>query len=241
MKRYLLTVLLFSMSSASFAETIEFPEDELATESVLPVFEKVEAVKNRTVETQNRFEIGVGGGMNLNEALYNPYHMDAIAVYHFDRVHAMNLTGVFFMDGISSYGEQLKSGDNGNLNGVKFDPGMAPHPKYLLLANYQFNAYYGKISVTKQTIVNLNLSGYAGLGTIGLDSGNKVAIDFGLGQDFFFTKNFGIRADLRMYIYQGPNPTSIQLTPGTPKPSASAFGNSTFYNTMLSVVGIFIL
>ncbi len=239
MKRYLLVLLFLVLGSAAFAETIEFPEDELATESVLPIFEKVEAVKNRTVETEKRFEVGFGGGMNLNEALYNPYHLDAMAVYHFDRVNAVNLVGVFFMDGLSTYGEQLKRGEG--LNGTSYDPSLAPHPKSLLLANYQFNAYYGKISVTKQTVVNLNLSGYAGIGTIGLDSGNKMALDFGLGQDFFFTKHFGIRADLRMYIYQGPNPASRTLVTGSAKPPASSFGNSTFYNTMLSVVGIFIL
>lgn len=240
MKRQLIYLLLFCISSFATAETIEFPDEELATESVLPVFEKVEAVKSRNYETVGRFELGVGGGMNLNEALYNPYHLDFMGVYHFTRIHAINVVGIMFMDGISTYGQQLKSGQG--LNGTSFDPSLAPHPKSLLLVNYQFNAYYGKISVTKQTVMNLNLSGYAGLGTIGLDSaGQKIALDFGLGQDFFFAKNFGLRADLRMYIYQGPNPISRTLTTGSPKPSASSFGNSTFYNTMLSVVGIFIL
>ena len=56
--------------SFSFAEVIEFPDEDLATETVLPVFENKVAVKNRLIELEGRFEAGFQLGATLNEAFY---------------------------------------------------------------------------------------------------------------------------------------------------------------------------
>ena len=57
----LFSFIVFAAFTAR-AETIEFPEEELSTESVLPVFDKKVVVRQRAVKTAGRFEIGVGGG-----------------------------------------------------------------------------------------------------------------------------------------------------------------------------------
>jgi hypothetical protein len=53
------TILAFIICAASPyapAETIEFPEEELATESVLPVFDKTVVVRNRTITRAGRVD-----------------------------------------------------------------------------------------------------------------------------------------------------------------------------------------
>ncbi len=43
----------------------------------------------------------------------------------------------------------------------------------------------------------------AGLGYLNMDPLNTVAFNVGVGQNFFFTKSFGLRADLRLMIFSG--------------------------------------
>jgi outer membrane beta-barrel protein len=228
--------LLLSVFSAWAEDPIEVPEEELARETTLPVFGKRRAVLNRSVITERRIEVGAGVGLEMNEPYYEDMMFGAQATYNFNETNALNLQGLFWMEGLSNYGEQLKAGGRFQ----KFDADKAPHPAWALMANYQFIAYYGKISVTKRTVMNLNLFGLAGLGYLNMDTVNTVAFNVGVGQNFFFTKNFGVRADLRLMIFQGPDATSQRLTPAD-SPAASAFDDRIYYNTQLALAGIFIL
>lgn len=236
-KSLVLHLLVLMISVPAFAEDpIEVPDEELARETTLPVFDKRRAVLNRSVLTEGRLEFAAGAGLEMNEPYYNDLMFGAQGTYNFDETNALNVQGLFWSDGLSSYGEQLKLGETH----PKFDAIKAPHPKWALMANYQFIAYYGKISITKGTVMNLNLFGILGAGYLNLDPLNTVAFNFGVGQNFFFTKRFGLRADLRLMVYQGPDATSLDLGP-TSNPSASAFEDRIYYNTQLALAAVFIL
>ena len=234
-KSILLLLGLLTGSVAYADDSLEFPEEELARETVLPVFQTRRVVLNRNVITDKRLEFGGGVGLEMNE----PYYADVMgqiqATYNISDVHAINVQGLLWQGGLSDYGTQLKAGGPKFL---PFDATNAPHPKYALMANYQFVAYYGKISLTKRTVMNLNLFALAGAGYLNLDSQNTIAANVGLGQNFFFTRHFGVRVDLRVFMYQGPNPPS----PGDPKiPSPAAYEDRIFYNTQLGLTGIIVL
>ena len=231
-------MVLLSFSLAK-ADTIEFPEEELATETVLPVFENQRGVLNRTVVTEGRFEVGAGAGLALNEPFFNPINAHLQSTYHFSELHAVNLYGFFFLPGLSQYGEQLRTADN---LGNPFDAGEAPAPQSLLLASYQIQAFYGKISLTKKSVMNLALVGLVGAGLMGLDSGGSVpALNIGFAQKFYFTKNLALRFDFRLVGFQGPDPTSQDLTPGGDAPEAGDFDEELFFNTYLSAGFVFLL
>lgn len=238
---FVLLILLFSGWTA-FAEDIEFPEEELARETVLPVFDKRRVVLNRNVVTAKRLELGLGTGLEMNEPYYSDAMFSAQGTYNYSDTSAINVQGLYWTDGLSSYGEQLKAGTkiNGGTSKVYFDAMKAPHPRFGLFANYQFVAYYGKISVSKQTVMNLNLFGLAGLGYINMDQTGSVALNLGAGQNFFFTKSVGVRLDLRYLIFQGPNATTQSLQPND-HPSVSSFGNRIYYNAQIGASVIVIL
>lgn len=231
----LVALLLFFSAQSSFAATdkIEVPEDELATETVLPVFLKKNMVLNRHVTQEKNFELGIGGGMNLNEPYYNQMNVLLLGTYYFTNIHALNFAGTYYMQGLSNYGEQLKSGEGieGGVNNG-FDASKAPSPQYSLLANYQYTAYYGKISLTKQTVMNLSLFGYVGAGVFSTSSKTVPAVDIGLGQNFYFSPSWGMRFDLKMVAYKGPDATSQSLRP-VDNPSAGSFTDRYFFNTYL--------
>src|SRR5882757_3096626 len=103
---WILMVLLIGLNA--FAEDIEVPEEELARETTLPVFSKRRIVLNRNVVTTEKFEFGAGAGWQLNEPYYNNLMFGVQGTYNFTDVSAVNVQGLFWNKGLSSYGEQLK-------------------------------------------------------------------------------------------------------------------------------------
>ena len=235
-------VLALFIGAHAFAEDIEVPEEELARESTLPVFHKRRAVLNRSVLTEKRFEVGLGGGFQMNEPYYNNYMFGGQATYNYDDTSALNVQGLFWLPGMSSYGNQLNTPPDPKAVSPhrQFDASKAPHPQWAVIANYEYIAYYGKISVTKQGVMNLNTFGLAGIGYLNMGAISTAALNLGLGQNFFITNNIGLRWDLRWLIFQGPDATSHNLGP-TDKPSAGDFSNRMFYNNQLDLGLVFIL
>lgn len=232
-------VFLFGLGSVASADTIEFPEEELATETVLPVFENQRGVLNRRVTTAGRIELGGGAGLTLNEAFFEPINFNLQATYHFDELHAINLMGYFFQDGLSQYGDQLKNATN---LGRNFDASKGPAPSNLLLANYQVQAFYGKISLTKKSVINLALVGTLGGGLLNYNSGDSVpALSAGFGQKFYFSKNVALRFDFRILGFQGPALTSEVLDPAGEEKGFGEFDEELFFNTYLSSSLVFLL
>jgi outer membrane beta-barrel protein len=224
----------------AFAATIEFPEGELASESVLPVFDHPESVKSRNVKTAKRLELGGFMGYALTEAFYNPLSYGVNGTYHFDEVHGINLVGAFNVQGLNDYGNQLNpvpgTSPPQNLN-IQY----APAPKYLILANYQRTAFYGKLSLAKDYVMNLSLYGFAGAGMIGIGDVSKPVANFGIGQKFYFTPSLAFRADLRFLVYQGPDPVSKNLVAATSVQPASQFDEKLFFNGQLSFGAVYLL
>jgi outer membrane beta-barrel protein len=134
-------------------------------------------------------------------------------------------------EGLSNNGEKLK---DGVFSGVNFDPSRAPSPEMYFLANYQLTAYYGKISVTKNTSINLSLFGLLGLGLVQYSDATEPALNVGFGQKFYFNENLALRFDLGVTMFQGPDPTSFpNLTPGPELPS-DAFDSTLYFRSFLT-------
>ena len=75
------------------AEVVELPTEELAQESVYPVFDKPVSVKNRNVNTAGKYEIGGYYGNALTEPIFNVSKFGIVGYYHWSEDHAI---GLFF-------------------------------------------------------------------------------------------------------------------------------------------------
>jgi|FLYM01.1.fsa_nt_gi outer membrane beta-barrel protein len=222
---------LIISNPSSAAEKIELPEEELARESVLPVFEKTTAVLNRNVETKERFQLGVGAGLEVNEPFFNDLIYGLSGAYHFNDIHGVNVQFQMWGQGLSKYGEQIKSEQG-------LDPARAPQPQWALIGNYEFVAYYGKISLSKQTVMNLNLFFNAGAMYVNIDDRSTVGLNLGLGQTFFLTKKVGLRVDLKTLMFKAPNPAS---RPSNPPPGPSDFSEDMQVNNQITTSLVFLL
>ena len=229
----LAAIAIWAIGVSTYAEIIQFPTEELANESVLPRFDKVGSVKNRNVKTTGKIKFSGGLGLNLMEALYNTLTFHGSVTYHIDEIHGISLATIWWQGGLSSYGEQLKNGEG--LSGDSFDARKAPNPKYLGVVDYQHTAFYGKVSLSKQSVINFSSYGLVGAGTIGMGDSNNLALNIGFGQDFYFSSGLVLRLDFRLLTYRGPDPTSRRLTVSHPKQPVSAFDKANFFHSIMTL------
>lgn len=229
-----LSSLLLATQTAMADETITFPTEELATESVLPVFDQPTSVKNRTVPLSRRLEVGALFGYALTEPFYNPYQLGGTLTYHINEEHGINLMGTTFLQGLSSEASQLNPIPNSGPPPVYANLQYGPTPKYLAIGSWQYSAYYGKMSLTKDYVMNLHLYGLLGLGMIGLGDASKPLVAVGIGQKFHWSPSFSLRFDLRLLAYQGPDPTSRSLQFATGPQPNSAFSEKLFLEGLLN-------
>jgi outer membrane beta-barrel protein len=241
MKSVLVLFILF-LSLSARAETIQFPEDELAPESVLPIFDQPTAVKKRSISLAHRFEVAIGGSYDMTEPFFNPLSLGGELTYYWDEHHGVDLYASYFMSGDRSYVGQINT--QAQSNGEKLNLQYAPAPKYLVLGNFIYAPFYGKMSLTKEFVMHLNVFGLAGLG--GMEIGNKIepALSVGLGQKLYFNSSFSLRIDLRLLVHSGPNVAGSGTSPtqnATSEVPTSAFPSRIFYDTLLTFAGTYLI
>jgi outer membrane beta-barrel protein len=221
-------------------DVIEFPDEELASESVLPLLDHPESVKNRSVETAKRVEIGFTGGYNLTEAFFKPWSLGGTLTYHINEDHAINILGTYTPIALSNYGEQLHNTPTAGGGNIDAKLQYAPSQKYLLLGSYQFTGYYGKISITKEYVMNLSLYGVLGAGVIGIGDSALPAADVGIGQKFYLSDRFALRFDLRFLFYEGPDIASKPLDQKTSIQPVSYFDQKLQIGSLLTFGAVYL-
>lgn len=249
-------LLFFSSIVPIFAQAvvIKFPNQELASEYVLPVFKNTNAVLNRSVTLSKRFEFKIAGALRTDEPFYHPLSFISSVVFYLNEFHGVGFTGIFFTPGLSATGQTLKD------NGVKkeknnkplfyFHTDLAPVPALSGFLNYQFSPLYGKISITKKLVLNFSLYSFVGLGFIGLKHVINQPIimipatHFGMGQKFYFNKHFSIDVGIDFLVYKGPNSVSKSLIRennfSTEKPTYKTF-EQIFILRFLTRIGVTLL
>lgn len=206
------TIVIFSsmLSSLAFAVTIDLPTEELAKESVLPVFpDGTVAVKARRVVTKQKFEVGPMVGQIFNEPFFSPWAYGVHAGYHMNEFHSFAINAFMRDAKTSSDADQL---DGSLAPSQKINFGVVPVPEYLVTLDYQMTPYYGKISVTKDFVMNLALYIYGGAGMTDLGGKSTWIANIGVGQNLFFTPRIGLRLDLKFLMYNGLDVLSRQST-----------------------------
>lgn len=234
LNRLLKTIILMGLSfiftsHANAQSDIDVPMDELAQETVYPVFDHLASVKNRNVATEDRFDLGLFGGYALTEPIYSTAKYGVALNYHMNELHSLGVLLTMNSTGLSRDGDALKE-----LKPVGLDFNRAPKPKNTILLDYSYKPYYGKLSVTKDSVINTTIYGTAAVGLISYEHKSFPAVALGLGERFYFTSRFSLKIDLRLFIHQAPIPFKRNaLTPSDAIPSADSFDERISYTTNL--------
>ncbi len=236
LNRLLKTIILMGLSfiftsHANAQSDIDVPMDELAQETVYPVFDHLASVKNRNVATEDRFDLGLFGGYALTEPIYNTTKFGFALNYHINELHSLGALFSLNSTGLSRDGDALR--------GQGLDFNRAPKPKSTILMDYNYKPYYGKLSVTKNSVINTTIYGSAAAGLIAYEHKSYPTVALGLGERFYFTSRFSLKIDLRLFIHQAPVPFKAgalrpEATPvPDPIPSADSFDERISYTTNL--------
>ena len=245
-------VFIFSLSVVSaHGVTVKFPTEELATESVLPLFDNTEAVKSRIVTTAGRLELGLDLGWALNEPWFKTLRYGGHLGYHFNESHGLTVMGQVYEQGINQNARNIFA--SGGQAPIYINMENAPQSQYHVFLNYQVTPFYGKVSITKNSVMSLSLYGYAGLGVVGIGSvetEQAIAGNIGFGQKFYVSKSLGIRTDFGFVIYRGPfyvaddklvdNP-NVSSDDNPPEFRVSEFEKKTNFDFQLTISVILLL
>ena len=85
----LLSIAVVMLIAISAFADVEVPQDELAQETVYPVFDNSVSLKNRNIKDMSTFDIGVFGGLALTEPVSNTTKFGLAVNYHFTEIHSL--------------------------------------------------------------------------------------------------------------------------------------------------------
>ncbi len=211
------------------AEEISFTDEELARESVLPVFDRSTATKRRNVTTEGKIDLGAYAGLNLNEAFFSQSSFGLMTSYHFSELRAIHFTFHAWTSGLSNYASQLQK-----KNDTRLDLYKAPEPKYYFLLDYERKFFYGKMSLAKNWISNLIIFASGGGGGITIGEKLYPVVSVGIGESIYWTRNFSTRLDLRLLSYMAPDYLSKNLKSESGSVPASEFDTHLTFGMILT-------
>jgi outer membrane beta-barrel protein len=224
----------YGASLSVTADEIEVPEDELARETVYPVFDSVVAVRKRNVKDSKTIDIGLFGGFAITEPVYAATKFGLSLTYHLSEVHSIGVIFAKNTTGLSKDAQGLK--DDFGLDFTR-----APFPENSLLFDYNYKLYYGKLSVTKNGVINTSIYTSGTAGIIKYIHKSYPTIAFGVGERFYLTNNFALKVDLRVFVNNAPIPFKASALrdgskgPSDPVPTYDSFSDRLSLTTNLEL------
>lgn len=199
MKRYGLMGLIFICCSvgANCSETdFRMEKKDLSQDTQLPVFRNQTAVKSRSVETAGRLESALMFGKTLNDAFFDNYPLSLHLNYHLNERHGVQFEYNSYLASQNSFVEAVRDKRGG------FNLDQVPELQSQISLLWEYTPYYGKISFSKNTVYNLAIYTIAGAGKLQFSDGSSNVLQFGFGEKLYFSKNWGIKLDLRAKFYE---------------------------------------
>ena len=224
----LLFTIVFLSPFLSFASKKKnvFFEDGLSQESVLPLFDSKKVVRSRSILLKNKVEIALTFSNNLSETFFNSFQYGGGFTYYFNEEFGLGFSFLKYLPGISADGEAIgKEARNINFENV-------PDPLDITLAHLQWNLYYGKMSLSKSTVINTHLYTLSGLCLYRIREQNSIGVDVGIGQKFYLSKTISLRSDFIALVFSGPDVFSTRSD--MPQP-ISNFETKTYIHFLFSL------
>ena len=221
-------VLIMQGHSLRANADVELPDDELAKESVTAKFDRSTTFKNRVISLDGKVEAGVYGGWNFSEAIENQQKFGVNLGYHWSEIHSLDVNYAVWSSGLNSqYTTPL-------FNQYQLDFTRAPPLQSSVWLNYEANLFYGKMSLTKNTVIHFHLYPIIGVGENIYANKNYVGANAGGGWRFYLSKSVAIRTDLKFQYIGKPSPflggNALKSTSATP--SYGSFTDETVISTI---------
>ena len=230
----LMLACLLALSSTALAADIQFPDEELPSETVTPILDSPSAVMGRSLVYDRRIEANLLTGWLLDEPFYNNQYFGVKGLFHFGEVHSLGFQYSVIGSGLSSYSTQFKADEGLNI-------GWAPGPKSMMSLVYEHQAFYGKISFTKGYVAPLTIAGVVDFGLISYGAKSYPLIAAGAAHKLFFNKHWGMNLTIKAMLHQALDPLSKPLvSPPATQPSEDSFSTKTEFTTLMDLTAIYL-
>jgi hypothetical protein len=225
---FFLSVLLIS-SVAKAQQEMQFSEEELPREAVMPRLDTPKAVLNRKLSYTNRFTVDAAAGWLLDEPFYNNQYFAVQGTYNWTEASGAGLKILNFGSGLSDYSKQFAASVS---PGPDFN--RAKGPKSGFMGFYERRMMYGKLSISKNTVIPAFLTWELEGGMMSYGSRNLPLAGAGISNRFFVTPHLGVTLALHGYVRQTVDPLSAELR-NNPAPAESDFKTTTKLSTALDL------
>jgi hypothetical protein len=211
------------------SQTMQFSEEELPREAVMPRLDTPKAVLSRKLSYEGRWQADLAAGWLLDEAFYNNQYMAVKGSYSWDEASGVGLKYLMFGSGLSNYGQQFE--------GISTTPpnfGRSKGPQNGWLAFYERRMMYGKLSVSKWKIIPSFLTWDAEAGMLKYGTRQLPMIGAGLSNRFFLTQKFAAGLGIHAYLRQMVDPLSADLR-NSPAPAEDDFKTTSKFSMTLDL------
>ena len=204
-------------------------DDELPSESVIPITDNNSSVLNKKIKFAKRFQVDLNTGSVLDEPLVNASYFLFRGSYYTTEEYSFGLGIRSRFGGKTTYSEQLYQGTAQ----LEFD--RAPSPTQSHFVSFGYNFYYGKISLGKNVVVpaSTKLDTDFGMQTFGTST--KPFLQTAVTQSFYINTHISVGLSIGLSLAQTYDSTSVNIRLTQPIPSESSFASKMQTNQYLSL------
>jgi len=229
-----LVSLLFSQAWAQAQEgqyeaptVMQFSEDELPREAVMPKLDTPRAVLNRKLSYVSRWQADLAAGWLLDEAFYNNQYLAVQGSYSWDEASGVGLKYLMFGSGLTDYGKQF---EGVTTTPPDFDRSVGPKSGWV--AFYERRMMYGKLSVSKWKVIPSFLTWNIEAGMLKYGARQLPLVGGSLANRFFLTPKMALGLGIHAYVRQMVDPLSADLR-NAPAPTEDQFKTNTKFSMAL--------
>ncbi len=206
---------------------MQFSEDELPREAVMPRLDTPKAVLSRKLSYEKRFQADLGAGWLLDEAFYNNQYVVAQGTFSWNEASGVGVRYLMFGSGLSDYGKQFEGTAT---NPPDFDRSYGPKNGWL--AFYERRMMYGKLSVSKWKVIPAFLTWNVEAGMLKYGARQLPMVGASLSNRYFLNSNLALGLGIHAYVRQMVDPLSANLR-GNPVPAEDDFKTNTKFSMAL--------
>ncbi len=210
---------------------VDLSPEELSQEVVRPKVDKPLSVLHRNITTDGKIEVQFGYGWNFTEPIYEQGALSFGGGYHFSETGGVLLRYISWGKGRNTtYTDPLGSGNK------QLDFERIPQLQSSISGLYEWKIYYGKISLSKETVANMHLFPIFGLNRTQFDHKAYWGAIAGAGAKFYFNSQLGMRTSINIHYSQAPSPFlggGLLNRTNPTRPSPNDFVDKWSFDTML--------
>ncbi len=187
MKNYSLIIILVLISLSSQAQLSEndaFSSDDLSKEVVYPKVDYPEMVLNKKLTFSNRWDFSLDKISVTDEVFYNNNLFGLKLGYYIDEFRSFGGSYQIRQDGYNTYVDEFKQST------AALDFTKAPKHESNLIGYFRHVYYYGKISVSRDAIIPMTVSGRYSLGLAKYDTKSLPFANYSFGWQVYLKSRY---------------------------------------------------